>query len=78
MNKSIADLALRWFRRQPEALTPAESRVLQSAIARQAIARDQNSAFDAKSSTGDRIADTIARVGGSWTFILGFLAFLAV
>jgi uncharacterized membrane protein len=78
MNKSIADLALRWFRRQPEALTPAESRVLQSAIARQAIARDQNSAFDAKSSTGDHIADTIARVGGSWTFILGFLAFLAV
>jgi uncharacterized membrane protein len=78
MQKTIADLALRWFRRQPEALNDVESRVLKSAVHRSAISHDQNQAFDATASTGERIADAIARVGGSWTFILGFLVFLAV
>lgn len=78
MQNTIADLALRWFRRQPEALSDVESRVLTSAFHRSAISHDQNQAFDEKASTGERVADAIARVGGSWTFIIGFLAFLAV
>ncbi|HAY06525.1 MAG TPA: DUF1003 domain-containing protein [Hyphomonas sp.] len=45
---------------------------------RQPLVPDANAKIDAATSRGDRLADEIARVGGSWTFIGGFLAFLAV
>ncbi len=76
MQKTVADLARRWFRQDPEQLGEMESRVLHSAIHREAISRDQNQVYDRVSSRGERIADTIARVGGSWTFIIGFIIFL--
>jgi uncharacterized membrane protein len=78
MGKTLADLARRWLSREPESLSDTQSRVLRSAIERRTIARDVNAVQAGTMSRGDRIADTIARIGGSWTFILGFLAFLAV
>ncbi|MBX3531100.1 MAG: DUF1003 domain-containing protein [Rhizobiaceae bacterium] len=54
-----------------------ERRIFESAIRRQAVSRDL-SAADKTSGVGNRLADAIARVGGSWSFILGFLVFLAV
>lgn len=77
MNKTIADLSGRWLRRRPEALSESESRVLRSAIERAPISRDNNSAYERSASLGDRVADAIARIGGSWTFIIAFLVFLA-
>lgn len=32
--------------------------------------------FEEKTTTGQRVADAVARVGGSWTFVGGFLGFL--
>lgn len=78
MHKTIPELAARWLRRKPENLSEAESRVLQSAIDRLAISEDKSAAYIENASWGDRIADGIARVGGSWSFIIGFLIFLAV
>jgi uncharacterized membrane protein len=78
MPKSFADLARRWLSREPEALSAQQSRVLQSTLARKPIARDVSTSYTRELSTGDRLADAIARVGGSWGFILGFLAFLAL
>ena len=76
MTKTIDELASRWL---PEGrLGEAEQRVLQSAIARQPVARDVRSARRAAATRGERLADAIARVGGSWTFILGFLGFLVL
>jgi uncharacterized membrane protein len=40
------------------------------------ISRDVNRAFDEKQTLGDRLADRVARFGGSWTFIILFLATL--
>jgi uncharacterized membrane protein len=77
MTKTINDLATRWLRR-PGKLTEVESRVLQSAIERKALSRDVNKAFAASTGFGERLADSMARVGGSWSFILGFLGFLVV
>jgi uncharacterized membrane protein len=77
MNKTVAELALRWLARNADALTDAELRVLQSAIDRKAVTRDASQHHERGEGLGDRIADSVARVGGSWTFIIAFLIFLA-
>ncbi|WP_027052018.1 DUF1003 domain-containing protein [Mesorhizobium erdmanii] len=78
MYKTIDDLANRWLKRRPDGLSQLESRVLQSTLERTTISRDTNKAVASHQTFGDRLADTIARIGGSWSFILGFLAFLTV
>ena len=77
MKKNPAELAIRWLRRDFTHLSEVERNVLKSAAERTALSRDTNRAFKRELSFGDRLADSIARVGGSWSFILAFLAFLA-
>lgn len=74
MNKTVAELASRWLGRPSADLSEVENLALQSAIDRKTVSRQRD---DRHASFGERIADAIARVGGSWTFILWFLAFLA-
>jgi uncharacterized membrane protein len=76
MNKTVADLAHRWLTKKPENLTEAQSEVLQSAIQRRTITRDTNDIHSSAMSAGDHLADSIARIGGSWNFIISFLVFL--
>lgn len=78
MNKIVEDMANRLLKRKPDGFGPLESRVLQSTLERTTITRDTNKAVAFHETYGDRVADTIARIGGSWSFILGFLAFLAL
>lgn len=78
MTKTVADLANLWLARVPEALSEFEHRVLQSAVDRKPVSRDTNQSFAGNLSYGDRVADRIARIGGSWSFILGFIGFLTV
>ncbi|TIU61067.1 MAG: DUF1003 domain-containing protein, partial [Mesorhizobium sp.] len=78
MNKTVEDLANRWLRQRPDALSKLESRVLQSALDRTTISKDTNKAVAFHQTFGDRVADTIARIGGSWSFILTFIAFLVL
>lgn len=78
MNKTVADLASRWLTRKPEHLSKEENEVLQSSVDRQPIARNVNDSVASQESTADRLADAIARVGGSWGFIIGFIAFLII
>jgi uncharacterized membrane protein len=78
MNKTIEDLANRWLKRRADGLSLLEHRVLQSTIEHRPIAKDTSKVFAQRQSVGDRVADAIARFGGSWAFILGFLAFLFV
>ena len=78
MNKTIDDLANRWLKRRPDGLSKLESRVLLSTLERTTISRDTNKAVAFHQTFGDRLADTIARIGGSWSFIMGFIAFLIV
>jgi uncharacterized membrane protein len=40
--------------------------------------QDANTAFDAQSTFGERLADRVAEVGGSWRFVIGFGVFLLV
>ncbi|TJW27935.1 MAG: DUF1003 domain-containing protein, partial [Mesorhizobium sp.] len=48
----------------------------QSTLERTTISKDTNKAVAFHQTFGDRLADTIARIGGSWSFILAFIAFL--
>lgn len=75
-NKTIAELADRWLDEDPGDLSELEQRVLRSALEKRAVSTDRNEAFDRELTFGERVADEIARVGGSWTFIFAAFAFL--
>jgi uncharacterized membrane protein len=47
-------------------------------LVRMRAARDPNDVIDEQLSVGDRVADSVARFGGSWTFIISFGAVLVV
>jgi uncharacterized membrane protein len=40
------------------------------------VSRDLNTVFDERLTFGERLADRVAAVGGSWGFIIGFGVFL--
>jgi uncharacterized membrane protein len=69
--------AERWFGGQAGKLGEAQRRIVASAARRLATTEDPNRKLDAEATLGDRLADRVARFGGSWAFIVGFLVFLA-
>ncbi|WP_455271453.1 DUF1003 domain-containing protein [Rhizobium herbae] len=66
------------FGKPSSELGAIERHVLHRAKERKIVSEDTNAAFVAEQGFGDRMADTIARIGGSWGFIIAFLIFLAV
>lgn len=60
------------------ALTARERRVLDRVLSRERISRNINRDIDSEETRGQRIADLVARFGGSWTFIGIFVAVLMV
>jgi len=75
---NLHELAERWFGHEPQHLTAPQQRVLRSAIERVPVARDPNETFEEQLSFGQRVADDVARVGGSWGFIISFCLFLVL
>jgi uncharacterized membrane protein len=67
--------AIRWFGRHPDQLAPAELKVLAHATQRLTVSQDPLKRLSAQT-LGDRVADSVARLGGSWTFIALCLASL--
>jgi uncharacterized membrane protein len=61
---------------ESEQLTAHERKVIEKALSRISMPRDANKEFVARSSFGERASDAIAAFGGSWTFILIFMAVL--
>jgi uncharacterized membrane protein/uncharacterized membrane protein YeaQ/YmgE (transglycosylase-associated protein family) len=59
-----------------------ERGIVQAWLSRQVRSRDPNQAFDAETTFGQRVADKVAHVGGSWTFIglfgIGLVAWMAI
>ena len=68
----LTDLSLRLLGRPYADLDAEECRVLQSIADRAPTSRDVADLDDAKASLGDRWADRVAAVGGSWGFIIVF------
>lgn len=62
--------------KQTADLTSAEKKVLSKARERRTVSTNAGEDFLAGATFGQRLADAIARVGGSWAFIIGFMLFL--
>jgi len=75
MSKVIDDLAAKFLEARGES-GDSEQRVIQRLTQRLHISRDAGRAFEANLTFGQRLADRIAIFGGSWTFIIIFLATL--
>ncbi|MDS7597150.1 DUF1003 domain-containing protein [Agrobacterium tumefaciens] len=72
----ISDYIISHFKRSSREIGEVERRILELSHRKQLISTDTNAAFSAGASFGDRLADGIARVGGSWGFIVSFCLFL--
>ncbi len=59
-------------------LTALESDVVRSLREHELLSENLNAQFAGKLTLGQRLADRIARFGGSWTFLLTFAGFLFV
>jgi uncharacterized membrane protein len=75
MGKLIDDLAAKFLEARGES-GESERRVIERPTKRLHVSHDDARAFDEKLTFGQRLADRIAVFGGSWTFILLFLATL--
>lgn len=69
-------LAARYLGKDLAALDRDELRVLQQIEQQRPVSRDAAELSDQQSSFGDRLADRVAAVGGSWGFIIGFTVVL--
>jgi uncharacterized membrane protein len=72
----FADLEKKFFGKTADELSPSEKRVLMLTRERKVLTTNASEDFLAESTLGQRLADGIARVGGSWGFIIGFGLFL--
>ncbi len=70
--KPFDDAAQILFGKSPDQLDETEREVLLHSREGRILSQDRNVAYEARQSLGERIADAIARVGGSWAFIIGF------
>ncbi|TCP36853.1 DUF1003 domain-containing protein [Sphingomonas sp. BK235] len=68
--------AARLIGKAPAALDAEERRVLAKIAEKRPVARDAGDVADETATLGDRLADRVAAVGGSWGFILGFALLL--
>ncbi|AYD01871.1 DUF1003 domain-containing protein [Neorhizobium sp. NCHU2750] len=59
-------------------LSSLEDEVVESLRTHDTLAENVEDEYDDHRSFGDRVADGVAIFGGSWTFIIGFFAFLAI
>ncbi len=78
MENKIKRLSEKFFERGLSELGEREKAILDRILRRGKVSRDTNADFDKAKTFGQRTADKVASFGGSWTFIIIYLAFLAV
>jgi len=72
----LGHLARAYLRKETSALDEEERNVLESIDAHKPIARDAADMDEDRATLGDRMADRVAAIGGSWGFILAFCVLL--
>ncbi len=76
--QKLNDLAKKYFGLPYESLDERTQQVARHIAERKHIARNTSEESDATSTWGQRAADVVARLGGSWTFIAIFAVTLVV
>lgn len=78
MDEAVSKLARQLLETGVDGLPERERRVVLH-IARQShITRDVNRTIEEQQTAGERLADQVAKFGGSWTFIILFICLLVV
>jgi uncharacterized membrane protein len=78
MNDELRQLAERLLSGASDDIPERDRRVLARIAKRLHISRDVHRDYEEQRSLGDRLADRVAELGGSWGFIILFAAFLLV
>lgn len=78
MENRIKQISEKFFRRNVNELGEREKGILERFLQRIKISRDTNKDFDSTQNFCQRVADRVASFGGSWIFIIIFLALLAI
>lgn len=76
MNSKAERLAEKFLQREWKNLTERERKVIESFINRSQVSKNINTAFEDERTLGERVADAVARFGGSWKFIFIFALIL--
>ncbi len=71
-NNHFRDLAEQLLRSKAEDFSAHELRVFEKLTKRHAVARDVTETYEDRLTFGQRLADQVAAVGGSWGFIIAF------
>jgi uncharacterized membrane protein len=77
-NEAIGNLARQLLDLDDGDLKPHERAVIERCVRRLAVSRNINIDVEKSSTFGERLADRVAEVGGSWGFIIGFGVFIAL
>ena len=75
-NEAIGALAQQLLALDEGSLNPHERAVIERCVRRLAVSRNVNLDVEKSSTFGERLADQVAAVGGSWKFIIGFGVFI--
>ncbi|PSC04855.1 hypothetical protein SLNSH_12285 [Alsobacter soli] len=76
MNNEIRYLAQHLLHAGVSPLCERDRRVIARVARRMHVARNVNQVFDDRLTWSERIADKVAAIGGSWSFIIGCVVFL--
>jgi len=76
ITKYISNLARALLGKPYEDLSRREQNVIEALASGEPIAENVNEVFREQLSLGGRVADALARIAGSWGFIIGFVVLL--
>lgn len=68
--------AVNFLKKEWEVLHSVERKAIEKLVKRRPISRDTNQDFTDQRTFGEKIADSVAAFGGSWTFIILFCVIL--
>ena len=74
MDNKIEKAAVQLFNKSLHELSAAEHHVLDRFLERKHVARNTIAEYSDQMTFGQRLADRVAAIGGSWGFIIGFAA----
>lgn len=77
-SSSVAALAKQLLDMDDGELQPREKAVIERAMKRLAVSRDIDLEFEGGVTFGQRLADRVAQIGGSWGFIIAFGIFIGL
>ena len=78
LNRYRAEYVESILRQERGELTELEQEVIRNLAARELLSENVNEEIDERLTLGQRVADRVAMVGGSWNFVIGFFVFLAL